>query len=352
MQHDPSLLSTVITSAKSTGPLTEYLQKLLDDNRRFFLLCDDNTFFNCLPVLQNSHPIFKTIPVIKIRSGEKRKTLKTCEAIWNELLLHRADRKSVLINLGGGVITDMGGFAASAFKRGIDCIHIPTTLLAMTDAALGGKTAVNISNYKNQVGSFIQPLLVFNFLPFLKTQSPRQLKNGLAEILKHGLISDANYFNQMVRTEDFATQTLIEHSINIKEKITLADPSEKAERKLLNFGHTIGHAVEAYFQSQRKDLLHGEAVAIGILCESFISTQQQGLSQEDFAVIKTSIDKFYDLKKFTFSIDDIFEYMLADKKNTDGRINFTLLKSIGNAVYDCTADKVLIEKSIKWYFNN
>ncbi len=352
MQHDSNPSSTVVTASTNTGLLTEYLQKLLDANRRLFLLCDDNTFFNCLPVLQNSHPVFNIIPVIKIRSGEKRKTLKSCEAIWNELLLHRADRKSVLINLGGGVITDMGGFAASAFKRGIDSIHIPTTLLAMTDAALGGKTAVNISNYKNQVGSFIQPLLVFNFLPFLKTQSARQLKNGLAEMLKHGLIADANYFDQLVNAENFATQTLIEHSINIKETISIADPSEKAGRKLLNFGHTIGHAVEAYFQSQRKDLLHGEAIAIGMLCESFISTQQQGLSQEDFAVIKKSIDKFYDLKKFTFSMDDIYEYMLADKKNMDGRINFTLLKSTGNAVYDCTADRSLIEKSIQWYFNS
>ena len=263
---------SIVIAADALSIFHSYLNEHYSGRKKIILL-DENTRRHCLPLLET-----KNAELLEIESGEKNKHIQTCTQLWKTLIDLGADRHSLLINLGGGVICDIGGFVASTFKRGIDFIHIPTTLLAQADASVGGKTGVDFANLKNQVGVFSNPKAVFVFPQFLDTLDERQLRSGFAEIIKHALIRDKTLWHtiQSVDVNDRSGLTdVISQSLQIKNDIVTDDPFEKGLRKILNFGHTIGHAVESVsLRQHKKQLLHGEAVAIGMICEAYLSDRK------------------------------------------------------------------------------
>jgi 3-dehydroquinate synthase len=299
------------------------------------ILIDENTKKHCLkklPKLENSI-------IIEIESGEKNKTISTCDLIWEELTHHKFDRNSVLINLGGGVIGDMGGFAAATYKRGVDFIQIPTTLLAMVDASIGGKLGIDSNSLKNQVGLFSNPELVIINPIFLQTLPEEELKSGFAEVVKHALITDKGLWKKITNTpfNNLDWKEIIYTSIEIKNKIVISDPKEKGERKKLNFGHTFGHAIESYYLEKGTPILHGEAIFMGIILESEISNLTQSEKNEIKNYILSNFALPYTPKK-----SYLHKFLLNDKKNQEGKINFSLLKGIGN----CTIDNLFSEDEL------
>jgi len=288
--------------------------------------------------------LLKGLPVnsefIVLPKGEKEKNIDSIQKIYSAMLKADCDRKSLVINLGGGVICDMGGFAASTYMRGIDFVNIPTTLLSQVDASVGGKTGIDFANVKNLIGTFSQPKAVFIDVDVLKTLPKREFLSGFGEIIKHGLILDKNYFEKVTskKPSEFTKQELIEiisKSCEIKKQIVEKDEDEANVRKLLNFGHTIGHAIEALSLKTNNPLLHGEAISIGMIVESRIARKIGLLSDED--VLK--IEKGFKNAGLPVSIsgmktEDLKKKMKSDKKNTRGKINFTLLKKIGEAIVD------------------
>ena len=233
------------------------------------ILVDENTKRDCLSKL----PQIESALIIEIKSGEQYKNISTCSFIWEQLTINNFDRNSLLINLGGGVIGDMGGFCAATYKRGLEFIHIPTTLLAMVDASVGGKLGIDFKGFKNQIGLFNNPKAVLISSVFLETLAESELKSGFAEVVKHALISDNSLWLKLKNTPftDLDWEDIIDTSIQIKNKIVLADPFEKGERKKLNFGHTFGHAIESYYLEKRTPISHGKAVFMGMILEAEIS---------------------------------------------------------------------------------
>ncbi|MCD6112321.1 MAG: 3-dehydroquinate synthase [Bacteroidales bacterium] len=329
-------------------------------NSKFFILVDENTIKKCLPELIFNIPLLNNAEIIEIESGEENKTLETCVQIWEFLSEMKADRNSILINLGGGVISDMGGFIACCFKRGIKFINIPTTLLAQVDASIGGKLGVDINNFKNIVGLFSFPEAVFINTEYLKTLPEKQLLSGFAEIIKYSLIDDDENLWQIVNSIslkniiiDITRTEIIKKSIKIKNKIVSQDPKEKNLRKVLNFGHTIGHAFETFSLSHTKNhLLHGEAVAIGLICESYLSNIFAGLNNDNLNKIVKLISSVYDNYKIDEKdFDILLDIMTNDKKNIDDNINFTLISSIGKPIINQNIEKKYIIDSLKYYQN-
>lgn len=335
-----------ISNANISFELKELKPFLSQQNySKVVILVDQHTHKYCLPILQKQLVPFIPI-IIKIKAGEEFKNIDVCEQIWNQFLKINVDRKAVLINLGGGVITDLGGFAASVYKRGIDFIHIPTSLLAMVDAAIGGKTGIDYKRFKNIIGSFNLPKGVFIHTGFLATLPQNQLLSGWAEMLKHGLIADKNYFDELLSCDDIVrinakTWLLwIQKSIHIKNSIVEKDPYEKGVRKVLNFGHTIGHAIESYYLLNSKNpLLHGEAVAYGMLEEAKMSVLYNGLSKPDFLYISYGIEKYFSPILERILKDNNSKswkhLMKQDKKNEQEQFQFTFLNAIGNAKHNC-----------------
>ena len=299
-----------------------YLENLLqpDVYSKIFVLVDENTNEYCLPYFLSNLPTEIEIEIIEIEAGEEHKNMYTCMDLWHTLIDLEADRKSILLNLGGGVITDIGGFIASTFKRGIDFINIPTTLLAMVDASVGGKNGVDLGSLKNQIGVINEPKAVIILSKFLETLPSNQMRSGLAEMLKHGLIFDKLYWDKLKNLNDLNTDdldVLIKQSIEIKNEIVSKDLKENGIRKALNFGHTLGHAIESYFleSEDEKQLLHGEAIAIGMILESHLSYQSNLITKEDFAEIKYIITDVFE--KIQFNESDILKIMnllVFDKK--------------------------------------
>jgi len=320
-----------------------------------FILLDEHTLKHCYPIILEKVDALKKAQIIQIKSGEENKNIETCQHIWLQLSHHGADRKSLIVNLGGGVIGDMGGFVASTFKRGIAFINIPTTLLSQVDASIGGKLGIDLDHLKNEIGLLKFPKAVFVNSTFLSTLPDRHILSGFAEIIKHALIHDSLYW-QKIKGLDFLNTSelypIIETSIQIKNQIVLEDPTENGIRKCLNFGHTIGHAFESYFLRLpcKDQLLHGEAIAIGMICEAFLSNARCFLSLNELMEITNFI-----LSKYTpvdiSHIDhfELIELMLHDKKNMKGIINFTLLSSIGTSKINMTADIELIKESLGFY---
>ena len=330
------------------------LQNFLSTNSysKVFVLVDTNTEQYCLPALQDTLTGLVDFDVVEIDPGEENKNIDFCIGIWKTLLDFGADRDSLLINLGGGVVTDMGSFAASTFKRGIDFVQIPTTLLAQVDASVGGKTGIDLDHVKNIIGTFTQPKAVFIIPEFLETLDQRQVRSGFAEIIKHGLIYDATFFRQVQQIQAHeVTPEIIYRSIEIKNEVVKTDPFEKGLRKILNFGHTIGHAIESYsLANDPNPLLHGEAIAIGFICEGYLSMQQNELSKADFIEIERTIFSLYpkyDLKESSFL--DLMEIMKNDKKNNLGQINCTLLNKIGQCSIDHYCSEEEIQESLMYY---
>tara|TARA_B100001250_G_C19702482_1_gene745416 strand:+ start:42 stop:1031 length:990 start_codon:yes stop_codon:yes gene_type:complete len=299
------------------------------------ILVDENTKQDCLEKLPKiDNPI-----IIEIQSGERNKNLNTCEAIWQKLTYHEFDRDSLLINLGGGVIGDIGGFCASNYKRGINFIHIPTTLLAMVDASIGGKLGVNFNNLKNQIGLFRDPSLVIIDPKFLVTLPENELRSGFAEVVKHALISDNTLWEKITKIpfEKLEWNNIIITSVEIKNRIVLDDPKENGERKKLNFGHTFGHAIESYYLEKQNTILHGEAIFMGMLLETEISK----LSYIEKNKVKNYILSNFNLP-YTPQKKELIKFLKNDKKNQENKINFSLLNRIGN----CTIDNLLTEDEL------
>ena len=270
----------------SLTQLADFVKK--GNYSHFFILTDENTAEHCLPLVKEKLGDLTNYDLIEINAGEESKDIDFCIGIWKLLIDFGADRKSLLINLGGGVISDLGGFAASTFKRGIDFIHVPTTLLSQVDASVGGKTGIDIDSIKNIVGTFTQPKAVFIHDEFLNTLPERQILSGLAEMLKHGLICDADYWNQLKNSDlTKPAAELIYRSVEIKNEVVIEDPKETGIRKSLNFGHTVGHAVETYslVNENVESLSHGEAIAIGMICEAWLSHKKSGLSSQELKEI-------------------------------------------------------------------
>lgn len=319
---------------------------------KFFVLTDEHTGNFCLPILQRYLGEDAKYDLIELPSGEENKTIDFCVGIWRMLIDFGADRNSLLINLGGGVISDMGGFAASTYKRGIDFVHVPTTLLSQVDASVGGKTGVDLNSIKNIVGTFAQPKAVFMEHSFINTLPPRQILSGLAEMLKHGLIADAAYWNQL-KISDLSSPSaeLVYRSVEIKNEIVIEDPKEKGIRKALNFGHTIGHAVETYsLENDKSPLTHGEAIAIGMICESWLSWKRTGLSENELNEIVEILSGLYPRYTIESSCHgELYSLMQKDKKNHGDKINCSLISSIGQHAIDniCTEDELC--SSLQFY---
>lgn len=315
---------------------------------KIFILVDENTNEFCLPKLLPSIETETEIEIIELEAGEENKTIETCVGVWEALIELGADRKSIVLNLGGGVVTDMGGFIAGTFKRGIPFINIPTTLLAMVDAAVGGKNGIDLGGLKNQIGTITNPEMVLIDVEYLETLSQRELKSGLAEMLKHGLIADAAHWNQLKNFAkfDFSTfEKIIEESVAIKNSIVTQDPTENGIRKALNFGHTLGHAIETYFLENptKEKLLHGEAIACGMILESFISVKKGLLSPAAYSEIKLTIHEIFEKLTFTENdINSILKLLIHDKKNEYGQVQFALLNGIGSTSINQSADNETI----------
>lgn len=319
---------------------------------KVFVFANSTTSEICMPVFRDFLPDLDNFDIIETDPGEENKNIDFCIGIWKTLLDFEADRKCLMINLGGGVITDMGGFVASTYKRGIDFINIPTTLLSQVDASVGGKTGIDIDNVKNMVGTFSLPQAVFIENAFLQTLPQREMLSGFAEMIKHGLIADANYYKDLKNTDyTKISAEAIYHSVKIKNEVVLADPFEKGLRKILNYGHTIGHAVEGYaLVNDKKPLTHGEAIAIGMICEAYLSAKYCNLSQDELAEISSyilSLYPKYHIKPKSF--DNLLALMQSDKKNEDGFIMFSLLDQIGKCVFNCKVTKEDIFNSLNYY---
>lgn len=310
------------------------------------LLVDDNTRRDCLPFINYSFD-----HIIEIESGELHKNLSTCEFIWNELTENSFTRKSLLVNLGGGVIGDMGGFAAATFKRGIAFIHLPTTLLSQVDASIGGKLGIDYKGLKNHIGLFRNPNHVLIHSNFLKTLPKRELVSGYAEVLKHSLIYDQHQWESLntapITTLNWAQ--IVPQSISIKNEIVNQDPFETGVRKILNFGHTLGHAIESYLMDTPQHLLHGEAIAIGMILESHLSYQQDKLNQQEWLSIAHHIEQRFDLPDTLPNKDELMKYMIQDKKNSAKVVSFSLLNKIGSCTYDVAVSDEMLHTCLEAY---
>jgi 3-dehydroquinate synthase len=300
------------------------------------ILADMNTSELCLMLLPES--LKSRATVIVMEDGEKGKSLRSAEKIWSALLDAEADRDALLVNVGGGVVCDTGSYAASTFKRGISYINIPTSLLAMVDASIGGKTALNFGGVKNVIGTFAMPDAIILFPTFLNTLAEQEIRSGFAEMLKYGLIADRNLWQELKEVnykEIKRTPALIERCIRIKHAIVGQDPTEKGVRRLLNFGHTAGHAFEGFSHHSESPLSHGEAVAAGMLVGAYLSHVINGMPHADLEEIQSVILDHYPAYKITE--DDypaILQFMRQDKKNSRGNFRYVLLDRIGRAVYD------------------
>jgi 3-dehydroquinate synthase len=338
--------------------IIEDLDQLLDELRKtnifssITILVDENTNAHCLPLLSS----FSTnLSFFQIKSGEEEKNIQTAIQIWDALTRFKADRKSLLINLGGGVIGDMGGFCAATFKRGIGFVQIPTTLLSMVDASVGGKLGIDFQEYKNHIGVFKIPEAVLIYPGFLKTLDKRELRSGFAEIIKHCLIADANKWNEIVSKSwtKLDLTDLIRHSVAIKSHVVEVDPEERGLRKILNFGHTIGHAVESFYLPQvGKKLLHGEAIAIGMVAEAWLSYHKGFISLEDSEAIKSYILSIYPKVGIPVSeFEAILSLTSQDKKNEGDVLLFSLLNTIGEANYNIPIVKEEMSNALAYYLD-
>lgn len=324
------------------------LEKTCSNYSKIFVLLDNNTADLCLPTFQKVFK-FDFIP-ITVPAGENSKSLTIASSIWETLLNNGADRKSLLINLGGGMITDLGGYAASSFMRGIDFIQIPTSLLAQIDASVGGKTGINFQGVKNILGAFALPKAVFICNEFLYTLPKRELKSGYAEMLKHALLQGDKLWEDFQKLDFDSTPSIesIKNSVLVKYNVVEEDFLEKGVRQILNLGHTLAHAFESLSLYEDKNpLLHGEAVALGIYYEAILAEKLGILPKSEKEIICQFIAKNYSLKTYNSAqIQAILNYIMHDKKNQSGKISFALLASIGKPVFGIFAEKAIIESCL------
>jgi 3-dehydroquinate synthase len=346
------LFADVYHEDETFAHLKAWLQEKHDISS-LFILVDENTHEHCLPLLLNTVEPLQRVEILEIAAGEEHKTLEIATQLWSGLTELKADRKSLLINLGGGVICDLGGFVASCYMRGIRFINLPTTLLAQVDAAHGGKTGVDLDGYKNQVGLLSPPMATFVYPGFCESLDERQFISGFAECVKHSLIADHDLWQSFLLTgkpsPELAPEFLKE-SIRIKQRIVEEDPAEKGTRKILNFGHTVGHALETFSLRNDSDpLLHGEAVAMGMIAELYLSTHACGFSQADLLIAAKYISEVFPIRPVEERhFNAILELMQHDKKNEYGELLLSLLESPGKAIYDQTAESYWVFEALAY----
>lgn len=340
----------ILFSQKSYFIINNYL--LNKDISKIFILVDENTKNYCLNYLLKFLPNLNNYKIIEILSGENNKNIFTCLNIFKKLIFYKADRNSIMINLGGGIITDIGGFSASIFKRGIKFINIPTTLLGMVDAAFGGKNGIDFNNIKNEIGTFKNPEFLIIDYKYIKTLSKDNLISGIFESIKHALIADHSFWQEIKKNIHNIYninnwEKFIKKSIFIKKNIVNKDPKELNIRKILNFGHTIGHAIETFFINKNVSITHGKAIALGMICESWISLQKKFISENEYNEIYINISKLIKIINIDNSyIEEILSIIEHDKKNNKENINFSLLNGIGKCYYNCYVEKTLIINSL------
>ncbi len=329
---------------QASSKLNELINRLNPD--KVGLLVDENTKKYCLPKLNNPYDL-----LIEIKSGEQEKNLETCDQIWKDLTVSSFTRKSLLVNLGGGVIGDMGGFAASTFKRGIPFVNVPTTLLSQVDASIGGKLGVDYNGLKNHIGVFRDPDAVIVDSSFLETLPQKHVISGYAEVAKHALIHDDKHWSHLDAQDldSLDWKEIIPKSIAIKQQVVSEDPFEKGLRKILNFGHTLGHAIESHLLHSATPLLHGEAIAIGMILESHISTAQGMTSTKDYESIKNHLMVRFNLPTELPAYETLAPYLIQDKKNINENVSFSLLKRIGECAFDQSASTEQIQNSLEAY---
>ena len=321
---------------------------------RVYVLTDETTGRLCRPLLAAASSLAGAT-WLSVAPGDEHKTLASLADVWRSLSGGGASRRSLLVCLGGGMVTDLGGFAAATFKRGIACVNIPTTLLAMVDAAVGGKTGINFDGLKNEVGAFSSPRAVVIDTEFLRTLDAHNLRSGYAEMLKHGLISSREMLVSLLRFDiaapDYARlQAMVAESIAVKEDVVRRDPCEHGLRKALNLGHTAGHAFESLALARQQPVLHGYAVAWGLVCELYLSHLKAGFPLDDLRHTVSYIAGRYG--RFALGCDDyddLLSLMRHDKKNVGGVINFTLLEQPGRVRLDCTATREEIFESFDFF---
>ncbi len=324
------------------------------DYDKVFILTDENTQKACAAVISGTD-IADRAEAITIKASDTNKTIEATAHVWKTLSEKGATRHSCMINLGGGMVTDLGGFAASTFKRGVDFVNVPTTLLAQVDASVGGKTGVNFNGLKNEIGVFNNAKAVFIDTCFLKTLDYGNLASGYAEMLKHSLISDAKVWADHINFDLNAPDhdkllTMIEQSVRVKKRIVTEDPTEKGTRKALNLGHTAGHAFESFAMASGRPVLHGYAVAYGLVCELYLSCALTGFPTERLRQTARFIQENYGKMSITCDdYDTLLRIMRHDKKNTAGTINFTLLEDIGKIKINRTATDEMIKEALDFY---
>jgi 3-dehydroquinate synthase len=312
------------------------------------VLTDINTKKFCYPLLQEALPQHT---LVELPAGEEAKNLETCVVVWQKLTDLNFDRHSLVIILGGGVLGDLGGFCAATFKRGVDFVLVPTTLLAQVDASIGGKLGIDFNHLKNHIGLFQNPVVTLISPAFLKTLPERELRSGYAEIIKHCLISDSDMW-EVIRKTPFQKQDwnmLISHSADFKSRVIEQDPKEKGLRKTLNFGHTIGHAVESYFLDSGSRILHGEAIALGMITESFIGNQKELINENELRQIGKHVLEVFGKIEMLPKDDTILKLIYQDKKNKGNKILMALTKGLGQAVWDVEVNEEEIKSALAYY---
>lgn len=336
---------------KSLTALTAFFKK--GKYSKTIIICDENTIIHCLPKLIISCPELADSEIIELESGEEHKTIETCIQVWGAFTDIGIDKKSLVINLGGGVITDLGGFVASTYKRGVDFINIPTTLLSMADASVGGKTGIDFNGIKNHIGTFSVPKGIFINPVFLQTLPARHINNGFAEIIKIAIVTDIRFWNKLkkIKTHQaFCNEDVIVKAIDLKNTVVKKDLKEKNSRKKLNFGHTIGHAIESAFINSKKDILHGEAIVAGMIIELEIALVQKTINKKQYSEVVNYLTIIYKkIKLNSVLIKQIIELIKHDKKNIGDNIYFSLPKGIGDYELNSSVNEDAILKALKSY---
>ncbi len=304
---------------------------------KVFFLVDEHTHECCLPSLLAALSHLETYEVLEVEAGEESKSPEVLVNLYYALTELEADRHALLVNVGGGVVTDLGGFLAATYKRGISFVHFPSSLLAMVDASVGGKTGIDLGPYKNQVGAFAEPLGVYVYPDFLETLAAKHVRAGFAEMLKHGFIADRAYLDVLAKEYTRGTPPSVSHierSIEIKAEIVAQDFREGGDRKKLNFGHSFGHAFEGVYLAAGNAILHGEAVAIGMLAELYLSKKKLHLPEEQFKQGCTIVENIFGRTDLSVDAEKVFALLKNDKKNEAGKLRFVLLPELGRAQVD------------------
>ena len=320
------------------------LKEMLAEASKVFVLTDANVAMYWLPELEHWLGCEQAVEIV-VKAGERYKTLGTARRIWKTLQKHQADRQSVLVNLGGGTISDLGGFTASCYQRGIRFVNVPTTLLAMVDASIGGKNGVDLGGIKNQIGTFAEPEEVLVNPIFLSTLSERELLSGIAEMVKYGFVADED----LLQVDESNYEQFILRAGRIKKEIVEQDFRDRGDRHVLNFGHTVGHAIEAYSLTTNTPLTHGESVALGMWCALWLSIRQSGLREEtlvEYEPVMKMLVAQSELPFDTIDVDAVMNRLAYDKKSQDGQARFVLLKAVEKPLVDQLVAEELVRESI------